>query len=124
MTGAPEKQEGEAVEEEAANFVDNVRHNVQRAMGMHQKQTPEGNPLERNVPKPIRKVIKEVQSEGSEPGHTTGTTDQTQTPMEEIIWSTVNPQSIANILTVAPHVVGEIADNWERFAKYGDIFPT
>ncbi|KAK5188813.1 hypothetical protein LTR92_011175 [Exophiala xenobiotica] len=37
LTGAPEKQPGEAMEEEAANFVDNVRHNLQRAIGMHSK---------------------------------------------------------------------------------------
>lgn len=35
LTGAPEKQPHEAIEEEAANLVENVRHNIQRAVGMH-----------------------------------------------------------------------------------------
>jgi hypothetical protein len=117
LTGAPEKQPGEAMEEEAANFVDNVRHNLQRAIGMHSKPQQEGDPLEGKVPKPVRKAVKAVQAAGSAPGHITETTDQTQEPMEEIIWAGVNPETVANILDVAPHVVGEVADNWERVAK-------
>ncbi|KAK4946276.1 hypothetical protein LTR66_014309 [Elasticomyces elasticus] len=35
LIGAPEKQPHEAIEEEAADFVENVRHNIQRAVGMH-----------------------------------------------------------------------------------------
>ena len=117
LTGAPEKQPGEAVEEEAANFVNNVRHNLQRAVGMHNKPQRDGDPLEGKIPKPVRKAVKAVQAAGSVPGHITDTTDQTQEPMEEIIWAGVNPEAITKFLDVAPHVVGEIADNWERFAK-------
>ncbi|KAK5469106.1 hypothetical protein LTR55_011370 [Exophiala xenobiotica] len=117
LTGAPEKQPGEAMEEEAANFVDNVRHNLQRAIGMHNKPQQEGDPLEGKVPKPVRKAVKAVQGADSAPGHITETTDQTQEPMEEIIWAGVNPKTVANILDVAPHVVGEVADNWERVAN-------
>ncbi|KAK5188541.1 hypothetical protein LTR92_011426, partial [Exophiala xenobiotica] len=117
LTGAPEKQPGEAMEEEAANFVDNVRHNLQRAIGMHNKPQQEGDPLEGKVPKPVREAVKAVQAAGSAPGHITETTDQTQEPMEEIIWAGVNPETVANILDVAPHVVGEVADNWERVAN-------
>jgi hypothetical protein len=117
LTGAPEKQPGEAVEEEAANFVENVRHNIQRAIGMHNNPQGEGDPLEGKVPKPIRTVLKTVQAAGSAPGHVTETMNQTQQPMEEIIWSGVNPESIAKVLENLPHVIGEVADNWERFAK-------
>ncbi|KAJ5776713.1 uncharacterized protein N7511_001724 [Penicillium nucicola] len=111
ITGAPEKQPHEAIEEEAANFVDNVRHNIQRAVGMHnsQQQDGDGDPLEGKVPKPISKAVKAVQSAGSAPGHVTESTDQTQQPMEEIIWAGVNPESIANVLDIAPHVMGELA---------------
>ncbi|KAJ5337458.1 uncharacterized protein N7506_005480 [Penicillium brevicompactum] len=88
LIGAPEKQPHEAIEEEAANFVDKVRHNIQRAVGMHksQQQDGDGDPLEGK-------------------------------PMEEIIWAGVNPETIANILDIAPQVIGELADNWERFAS-------
>lgn len=60
LIGAPEKQPHEAIEDEAANFVDNVRHNIQRAVGMHksQQQDGDGDPLEGKVPKPISKVVK------------------------------------------------------------------
>ncbi|KAJ5139204.1 uncharacterized protein N7515_004052 [Penicillium bovifimosum] len=117
LTGAPEKQPGEAVEEEAANFVANVRHNIQRALGMHDSPQGEGEPLEGKVPKPIRSALKTVHEAGSAPGHVTENMDQTQRPMEEIIWSGVNPEIIAKVLETLPHVIGEIADNWERFAN-------
>ncbi|KAJ5612040.1 hypothetical protein N7510_005234 [Penicillium lagena] len=117
LTGAPEKQPYEAIEEEAANFVDNVRHNIQRAVGMHNNSQRDGDPLEGKVPKPIRAAVKAVQGAGSAPGHVTKSTDQTQQPMEEIIWAGVNPESITRVLDTAPHVIGEIADNWERVAN-------
>lgn len=117
LTGAPEKEEGEAVEEEAANFVDNVRHLVMRAVGMHDKQQQEGDPLEGKVPKPVRNAVKAIKAEGSAPGHATENKDQTQKPMEQILWSGGKPDNLAPIISAAPHVVGEIVDNWERFAK-------
>ncbi|KAJ5935933.1 hypothetical protein N7454_005231 [Penicillium verhagenii] len=119
ITGAPEKQLHEAIEEEAANFVKNLRHNIQRAIGMHnsQQQDGDGDPLERKIPKPISKAIKAVKSAGSAPGHVTESTDQTQQPMEEIIWAGVNPESIAKFLDMSPHLIGELADNWERCAN-------
>ncbi len=117
LTGAPEKQPHEAAEEEAANFVNNIRHNIQKAVGMHNEKQQGGDPLEGKVPKPIRKAIRAVQAEGATAGHVGENTDQTQEPMEELIWAGVNPESIAKLMDVAPHVVGEVADNWERFAK-------
>lgn len=117
LTGAPEKQEGEAVEEEAANFVDNIRHLVGRALGMHEKEHREGDPLEGKLPKPVRTAAKAIRSAGSAPGHASEEKDQTQKPMEEILWDKVNPKQIEPIIKTAPHVVGEVVDNWERFAK-------
>ena len=119
LTGAPEKAEGEAREEEAANFVDNVRHIIARAMGMHENQDKEGDPLEGKIPKPMRKAIKSVKAAGSAPGHATGDSrnDQTQTPMEELLWDKAKPKVIEPVIKSAPHAIGEIIDNWERFAK-------
>jgi hypothetical protein len=117
LTGAAEKQPHEAIEEEAANFVKNIRHNIQKAVGMHNEENPEGDPLEGKLPKPIRKAVKAVQNEGAAAGHIGENNDQTQEPMEELIWKSVNPKSISRFMDVAPHVVGEVADNWERFAK-------
>jgi hypothetical protein len=117
LTGAPEKQPYEGIEEEAANFVNNIRHNIQKAVGMHKEEQEGGDPLEGKIPKPIRKAVKAVQNEGAGAGHIGESTDQTQEPMEQLIWKGVNPESISKLMDVAPHVVGEIADNWERFAK-------
>ncbi|KAK0124803.1 hypothetical protein ONS96_008684 [Cadophora gregata f. sp. sojae] len=117
LTGAPEKQQGEAIEEEAANFVKNVRHMVQKAVGMHEKDQNEGDPLEGKVPKPVRKAVKAVKAEGTSDGHATEEDDQTQKPMEDVLWKKANPENLADMMEVAPHVVGEIVDNWERFAN-------
>ncbi|KAG4432446.1 hypothetical protein IFR05_012061 [Cadophora sp. M221] len=117
LTGAPEKQKGEAIEEEAANFVKNIRHLVQRAIGMHEKEENDGDPLEGKVPKPIRKGVKAIKAKGTTEGHATEEDDQTQKPMEEVLWSKANPESLAKVMKIAPHIVGEIVDNWERFAK-------
>ncbi|KAK9846695.1 hypothetical protein MYU51_001929 [Penicillium brevicompactum] len=40
LTGAPEKQPHEAIEEEAANLVENVRHNIQRAVAWLKGNVP------------------------------------------------------------------------------------
>ncbi|CAI7618999.1 unnamed protein product [Penicillium pancosmium] len=119
LTGAPEKQPHEAIEEEAANFVNNFRHNIQKALGMHNRKQEDGDgdPVEGNVPKPIKKVIQAVQSAGSAPGHVIESTNQTEQPMEEMIWAGVNPEAICKIFDIAPHLIGELADNWEIFAK-------
>jgi hypothetical protein len=117
LTGAPEKQEGEAVEEEAAKFVDNIRHLMQRAVGMHEKPKNDGDPLEEKIPKPIRNAVKAVKAQGSTSGHATEDGSQTEKPMEDVLWSKVSPESLAPVIKAVPHVVGEIADTWERFAK-------
>ena len=117
LTGAPEKEAGEAAEEEAANFVDNIRHLLGKAIGMHDSSEKEGDPLEGKVPKPIRNVAKTIKAAGAAPGHSSDPNDQTQQPMEEIIWGEANPKQIDLFMKNAPHVLGEFVDNWERFAK-------
>ncbi|KAL3424149.1 hypothetical protein PVAG01_03430 [Phlyctema vagabunda] len=117
LTGAAEKQKGEAVEEEAANFVDNVRHIFMRAVGVHENTEKEGDPLEGKVPEPIRRGLKTIKDEGTAAGHTTDTTKQTEKPMEEMIWHKANPDQIAKFMEKVPHVVGEVIDTWERFAN-------
>lgn len=117
LTGAPEKREGEAAEEEAANFVSNIRHMVERAIGMHEKKQNEGDPLENKVPKPIRNVAKAVQEAGFAPADTGNDKHLTQKPMEEMLWDKVSPKQIETIIQTVPHIIGEIVDNWERFTK-------
>ncbi|THV43998.1 hypothetical protein BGAL_0773g00030 [Botrytis galanthina] len=117
LTGAPEKREGEAAEEEAANFVSNVHHMVERAIGMHEKKQNEGDPLENKVPKPIRNAAKAVQEAGFAPADTGNDKQLTQKPMEEMLWDKVSPKQIEPIIQTVPHIIGEIVDNWERFTN-------
>lgn len=124
LTGAPEKQPGEAVEEEAAKFVDNLRHLIQRAIGMQEKEKHEGGSLEGKIPKPIKRAAKEIKGEGTATGHAEDEKGTTEKPMEEILWSKANPDVLAHIFKFVPHAIGEIVDNWERFAKYVISLPT
>jgi len=117
LTGAPEKEEGEAVEEEAANFAENIRHLIGRAVGMHGKEHSKGGSLEKKMPKPIKHAAKAVWSPDSGPGHAEETQEQTEKPMEQILWDKANPEILESILKTAPHAIGEVVDNWERFAK-------
>jgi hypothetical protein len=117
LTGAPEKLEGEALEEEAANFADNLRHLFTRSIGMHEKPEKEGDPLEGKVPKPVRKAAKNIKEAGSGPGHVQERAELTQEPMEKILWDKLKPEKLDPILKKVPHTLGEIADNWERAYK-------
>ena len=118
LTGAPEKHEGEAVEQEAANFADNIRHLITRSIGMHEGNEEGGDPLEGKIPKPVRNAVRKVQAEGQAAGHVQEETDPVQKPMEEMLWEKVKPEKIDPILKSFPHVLGDIADNYERCAKY------
>lgn len=119
ITGAPERATGEAREEEAANFVENIRHLITRSMGMHDGSEEEGDPLQGKVPKPIQKGLKKVKEAGSDPGHATEKAgkDLTQKPMEDLLWNMVQPKVVEPVIKAAPHIVGDVVDNWERFAK-------
>lgn len=118
LTGAPEKHEGEAVEQEAANFADNIRHLITRSVGVHKSQDEGGDPLEGKVPKPVRNAVRKVQAEGQAAGHVQEEEDPVQKPMEEMLWDKVKPEKLDPILKNVPHVLGELADNYERFSKY------
>ncbi|KAH8904517.1 hypothetical protein BR93DRAFT_899550 [Coniochaeta sp. PMI_546] len=117
LTGAPEKHEGEAVEQEAANFADNIRHLITRSVGVHKSQDEGGDPLEGKVPKPVRNAVRKVQAEGQAAGHVQEEEDPVQKPMEEMLWDKVKPEKLDPILKNVPHVLGELADNYERFAN-------
>jgi hypothetical protein len=123
LTGAPEKHDGEAVQQEAANFADNIRHLVTRSVGMHNEHDEGGDPLEGKVPAPIRKGIRKVQAEGQAAGHVDKPQDPVQQPMEDMMWEKVKPEKLDPVLKMVPHVLGELADNYERFAKYVFPFP-
>lgn len=115
LTGAPEKIEGEAVDEEASNFVQNLQHLMQQAIGMQQGQ--DSNKLESMIPDSLKDAGKAVKSAGVAPETSSEGYRQTHKPMEQIIWDKVNPEQIEYISKAAPHVLGEIVDTWERLQK-------
>ncbi len=110
ITGAPEKHQGEAVEQEASNFVSGIASvAISSAAGKHDQSTPEGDPLDSAVPDPTAIASSAADAKDSAAGGTPTTQhDKTKKPMEEAMWTKMRP---------AMHVLGDIADGWERFAK-------
>lgn len=109
-TGAPEKHKGEAVEQEAHNFVSGIGSiALSSAAGKHEQGDPESDPLNKSVPDPTNiassaaAAKQSAQGTQSQPHH-----DKTKQPMEQAMWMKMRP---------IMHVIGEIADGWERFAK-------
>lgn len=109
-TGAPQNHHGEAAEQEARNFVTGIGTiALSSAAGKHEQADPKSDPLDKSVPDPSRLAaagaIANSSASGNvaEPHH-----DKTKQPMEEAMWSKMRP---------IMHVIGDIADGWERFAK-------
>lgn len=109
-TGAPEKHQGEAVEQEASNLVNGIASvALASASGRHDQGDPEDTPAESSLPDPTKMASAAAESKGSaEGGQPVTQHDKTKQPMEDAIWTKMRP---------AMHVVGDIADGWERFAN-------
>ena len=109
-TGAPEKHQGMAVEQEAHNFVSGIGSiALSSAAGKHEQGDPKSDPLDKSVPDPTRMATAGAEAKASANGGTPDVHhDKTKQPMEEAMWSKMRP---------VMHVVGDIADGWERFAK-------
>lgn len=90
-----------------------------RSSGMHDNSDEEGNPLQGKVPKPIQNGLKAMKDVGSAPGHATAKSGDSMTkePMESLMWDKIQPRFIEPVVKAAPHLLGEVVDNWERFAK-------
>ncbi|KAG8525769.1 uncharacterized protein KY384_000529 [Bacidia gigantensis] len=109
-TGAPEKHQGEAVEAEAHNFVTGIGSiALSSAAGKHDQGDPESDPVDSTVPDPTRLAAAgaeaKVNAAGGEPD---AKHDKTKQPMEDAMWKQMRP---------IMHVIGDIADGWERFAN-------
>ena len=109
-TGAPEKHKGEAVEQEASNFVSGIGHiALSSAAGKHEQSDPDSDPINSAVPDPTSMATAGAEAKASaDGGSPTHEHDKTKQPMEEAMWSKMRP---------IMHVVGDTADGWERFAK-------
>jgi len=111
ITGAPEKHKGEAVEQEASNFVSSFAQiTLSAAAGQHPQndlQDKEGV-IDTSVPDPTQVATGAVEAKKSAGSHASVEHDKTKQPMEEAMWTKLRPTM---------HIIGSVADTWERFGK-------
>ena len=110
-TGAPENHKGEAVEQEASNFVNGFASiALSSATGKHpQGEPPDEDSPDSSVPDPTRLAIGAAdardQAAGVKPSKHH---DKTKVPMETAMWTKMRP---------IMHGIADVTDTWERFAK-------
>ncbi|KAI9760589.1 MAG: hypothetical protein M4579_001558 [Chaenotheca gracillima] len=112
LTGAPEKHQGEAVEQEASNFVNSLASiGISSAVGKH----PQGEIEEdtdavgKNMPDPTAIATRASDAQDAAAGATPNVKhDKTKQPVEEAMWGKTRP---------VMHILANIADAWERFAN-------
>ena len=110
-TGAPEKHKGEAVEQEASNFIKGITHvAIASAAGVHEQADPEpeGDIISAEVPDPTKMALAAADSKGSAEGGAPAHHDKTKQPMEDAIWKQMRP---------IMRILNNIADMWERFGN-------
>lgn len=113
-TGAPENHKGEAVEQEASNFVNGIASvALAGATGKHpQGEPPEGDSHDDKVPDPTRIAIGAADAKEKAAGANPGKEhDKTKVPMETAMWTKMRP---------IMHGLADVADTWERFANLLD----
>lgn len=112
-TGAPENHKGEAVEQEASNFVSGIASiALSSAAGKHPQGDPdwEDNMAADVAPDPTALATSTVDAKDKASGGKPGPKhDKTKIPMETVIWTKMRP---------IMHTIGTVADTWERLAKY------
>jgi len=111
-TGAPENHKGEAVEQEASNFVNGIASvALSSATGKHPQGQPpsdEGAPQD-SGPDPTSIAVGAADAKDVAAGGTPGKEhDKTKVPMETAMWTKMRP---------VMHGLAEMTDGWERFAK-------
>lgn len=111
-TGAPENHKGEAVEQEASNFVNSIAAvALSSAAGKHPQGDPDSEDDESTAAAPDPTAVAmgvsqaKDKANGSKPG---AKYDKTKVPMETAMWTKMRP---------IMHMLGDITDNWERVAK-------
>jgi hypothetical protein len=112
LTGAPEKHCGEALEQEAHNFVSTFGAiALSSAAGKHSenKTQEEDSKTEDTAPDPTALAMKAADAkDAAQGGDTVGEQDKAKEHVEEAMWEKARPLM---------HIVSDIADIWERFAN-------
>lgn len=112
-TGAPENHKGEAVEQEASNFVNGIASvALSSAFGKHPQDEPtedESNLVDDAGPDPTAIAVGAADAKEKAAGDKPHEgKDKTKVPMETAMWTKMRP---------IMHGIADIADTWERFAK-------
>ncbi|KAF3937815.1 hypothetical protein ABW19_dt0206439 [Dactylella cylindrospora] len=111
LTGAPEKHEGEAVEQEASNFVSSIAAiGINTATGQHPenpKQDEEGT-IDTKVPDPSSVAMSASDAKDKATGGTGKKHDRSKEPMQDAMWSKMRP---------VMHAIENISDTWERLGN-------
>ncbi|KAI9704357.1 MAG: hypothetical protein M1836_007220 [Candelina mexicana] len=110
-TGAAEKHKGEAVEQEAHNFVSSFGAiALSSAAGKNpHTEAEEDESVDKSVPDPTNVALHASNARVSTKGGSSTTKhDKTKQPMEATMWIKARP---------VMHVIADIADGWERFAN-------
>lgn len=111
-TGAPENHKGEAVEQEASNFVGGIASiALSSAAGKH----PQGDPDSSDdatadaAPDPTAVASRAAEAKDRASGAKPGAKhDKTKVPVETAMWTKMRP---------IMHMLGDATDTWERFAN-------
>ncbi|KAI7784966.1 hypothetical protein LA080_008365 [Diaporthe eres] len=111
-TGAPEKHRGEAVEQEASNFVSGITSvAISSAAGKHPGDAAEDDGPADSAPDPSAIAVGAAEarsvSAGAKP-EAGAKHDKTKEPMEAAIWNKMKP---------IMHALADVADTWERFGN-------
>lgn len=111
-TGAPENHKGEAVEQEANNFVNSIASvALSSAAGKHPQGDPDSDDDEAAgaAPDPTAVAMGAANAKEKATGSKPGTKhDKTKVPMETAMWTKMRP---------IMHTLGDMTDTWERVAK-------
>lgn len=111
-TGAPENHKGEAVEQEASNFVNGIASvALSSATGKHPQDDPEPGEegAEDATPDPTAMAVGAADAKDVAAGEKTlAKHDKTKVPMETAMWTKMRP---------IMHAIAEFTDTWERIAK-------
>ncbi|KAM3065561.1 hypothetical protein ACMFMF_011045 [Clarireedia jacksonii] len=115
LTGAPENHQGEAVEQEATNFVNSLTSiAITSAAGKHPREDKlqenhNANSIEQVAPDPTNMAMKTADAKHNSAGENRNSLhDKTKEPMSEAMWSKARP---------VMHVIADISDGWERFGN-------
>ena len=110
-TGAPENHKGEAVEQEASNFVNGIASvALSSATGKHpQGELEDGQPQGDSVPDPTSLAVGAADAQQAAAGEKVSAKhDKTKVPMETAMWTKMRP---------IMHGLADVTDTWERFGN-------